>query len=76
MPKDVTVEEDIQGWYYYNNEPYLTKSALKKELHLSDEQLQKVVRLDGGIKDRTVVNKYRIFEVYCLEDVKSLFNLK
>ena len=86
MTKDVDFDNDEngefteytqhEGWYFFNNQPYLTKGALEKELHLSSEQLKKVVRLDGGIKDRTVTNQYRSFEVYCLEDVKSLFKLK
>jgi hypothetical protein len=70
MPKDATVE-----YHHYNGEPYLTKTALRKELKLSNKKLEKVVNLDGGIKCRTVTNAYRSFAVYCLEDVKSLFNL-
>lgn len=66
----------MAGRYYYDNEPYLTKTTLKKELYLNDEQLQKVINLDRGIKCRTVTNEYRSFEVYNLEDVKSLLNLK
>jgi hypothetical protein len=65
-------ENDEQGWYYFDGEPYLTKTALKKELKLKIEQLTQVINLEDGIKCRTETNEYRSFVVYCLEDVKEL----
>lgn len=88
MPKDVDFDYDEngefkeypfqheEGRYYFNQMTYLTKSALEKELHLNNEQLRKVICLDGGLKCRTVTNQYRSFTVYCLNDVKELFNSK
>jgi hypothetical protein len=69
-------EENKAGWYYYDNEPYLTKTALKKELHLADEQIKQVINLEGCIKYRTETNAYRSSVVYCLEDVKSFLQSK
>ena len=69
-------QEDKAGWYYFDGEPYLTKTALKKELHLKDEQLKRVINLEGGIKSRTESNQYRTFEVYCLADVQEFFGLE
>ena len=33
-------EEDHQGWYYFQDEVYLPKTYLKKELCLTDAQIE------------------------------------
>jgi len=63
-------ENDEQGWYYYDGEPFLTKTALKKELRIKDVQLEKIIA-DENVRREIVENQYRTFTVYNLEDAKE-----
>lgn len=60
-------EEDIQGWYYFEDEPYLTKGALKKELKLKPKELERIIT-NKAVRTEEVTNEYRTFTVYNLSD--------
>lgn len=63
-------EEDKAGWYYFSNEAFLGKGALKKELHIKNSQLEKIIS-DENVRRETVTNQYRTFTVYNLEDATN-----
>jgi hypothetical protein len=64
-------EEDRPGFYYFNDEPYLPKTYLKKELKLSNKELEKIIT-DENIRRETVTNEYRTFTVYNLSDAQKV----
>ena len=64
-------EEDKQGWYYFEDEPYLPKTYLKKELNLSNKELEKIIT-NSDVRTEMVTNEYRTFTVYNLEDAQRV----
>lgn len=64
-------ERDEAGWYYFEGEPYLPKTYLKKELKLSKEALEKIIT-NTNIRTETVTNQYRSFTVYNLSDSRKV----
>ena len=66
-------EEDIEGWYYFGNDAYLTKTALKK---LYKPKVVEKIITDTEIRTETVTNDYRTFTVYNLSDAKEIVEAK
>jgi hypothetical protein len=64
-------EEDIQGWYYFEGEPYLPKTYLRKQLCLSKKDLEKIIT-NNDVRTEEVTNEYRTFTVYNLSDSQKV----
>jgi hypothetical protein len=62
------LKNKIEGWYYIDRKPFLTKEGLKKELKLNDEQLDKVL---DGIQCQTVITSLGSSQVYSLFKTKE-----
>ncbi|TFH25437.1 hypothetical protein E4G67_00995 [Candidatus Bathyarchaeota archaeon] len=67
-------EENQPGFYYFEGEVYLPKTYLKKELKLSNKELEKIITNDK-VQTESVTNEYRTFRVYNLKDVQEVLKV-